>query len=246
MEQQVYIRMAASEDTHWWFVARRSILHKFLSTYLKLPEHAWVLEAGCGTGGNLNMLGKFGKVFAFEPNEEARKLALQRGHYDIRIGQLPHDIPFDENTFDLVTALDVVEHVEDDRSCLQALWNQLRPGGWLLLTVPAFQFLWSDHDKIHHHRHRYNKHQLEQVVTEAGFTPKHICYFNTFLFPLITIVRLTKTTLNIRNTPEDLLPSPFLNKILETVFKGERSLVGHIPFPFGLSLLMLAQKSRSL
>ena len=242
MEQQVYDRMAADEDTHWWFLARRHIIQVALSQHLELADPARLLEAGCGSGGNLSMLASFGAVSAFEPNPRARELARQRGQYDIREGSLPERIPFPEGSFDIVTALDVIEHLEDARTSLQALWNQLRPGGWLLLTVPAYQFLWSSHDIVHHHKQRYNKHMLLHLVRAVGFLPVHFTYFNTFLFPLGLVTRLAQKCPRLKGANDSLLPPRFINNLLKTIFGLERFLVGRIPFPFGLSLLMIARK----
>lgn len=242
MDRQVYNQMAAVEDTHWWFVARRSIIKEMLSTCVSIPKHAMILEAGCGTGGNLSMLADFGQVSAFEPDTEARRFAGHKGNYDIRAGHLPDQIPFEIEGFDLVVAFDVLEHLEDDTMSLQALWHQLRPGGWIFLTVPAFQFLWSHHDESHHHKRRYNKAHLQAVINAAGFLPSFVSYFNTLLFPVACVSRLTQKILHIQHAQEDRMPPSLINIILRCAFSVERFFMGHAPFPFGLSLMMVAQK----
>ncbi|MCH9013739.1 MAG: class I SAM-dependent methyltransferase, partial [Proteobacteria bacterium] len=155
MDRQVYARMAELEDRHWWFAARRRILTEVLARLVALPAAPRLLEAGCGTGGNLAMLSRFGEVAAFEPDAEARRKAQEKSGFDVRDGRLPGDIPFEPGRFDLVAAFDVLEHVEDDLASLRALHAQLRPGGSALITVPAFEFLWSRHDERHHHWRRY-------------------------------------------------------------------------------------------
>jgi len=242
MDRQIYHQMAAVEDTHWWFVARRTIIKTILSTCVVLPEKAQILEAGCGTGGNLSMLTDFGEVSAFEPDTEARKFAGLKGNHNIQAGYLPDKIPFGMGRFDLVTAFDVLEHLEDDKTCLLALGDHVRPGGWMVLTVPAFQFLWSKHDELHHHKKRYSKRKLLNVTQAAGFLPHFMSFFNTFLFPVAFVSRLAKKILNTQNTQEDKVPPAIINNILLRVFCMERFFIEHIPFPFGLSLIMVAQK----
>jgi SAM-dependent methyltransferase len=243
MDHQVYRRMAAIEDEQWWFVARRRILASVLSSQSGLPRPARILEAGSGTGGNLRMLSWFGQVMAFEPDSEARALARRRGPFDVRAGWLPDEIPFDPGSFDLIAALDVLEHLDDDEAALRALAAQLRSGGMLLVTVPAFPFLWSKHDDEHHHRRRYGRKVLVDRVFGAGFTPIYVTFFNTFLFPLVAGVRLCKAAFGLHGMPDDTSPPHVVNRSLTAVFASERHLLGRVRFPFGVSLLLLARKA---
>lgn len=242
MERQVYGRMAELEDGHWWFLARRRILRETLRRYARLPARPRVLEAGCGTGGNLAMLADFGQVSAFEPDAEARRHAAAKGAFEVRDGRMPHDIPFEADSFDLVCAFDVLEHVDDDLASLRALGQRLRPGGWMLLTVPAFPFLWSRHDETHHHKRRYLKAQLLARAREAGVVPVRLTYFNSLLFPLIAGVRLVKNLFGIDGGDDEAVPPLPLNRLLGAVFASERHLVGRLPLPAGVSLLMLARR----
>lgn len=245
MEREVYVRMAELETKHWWFVARRRILAEVLTRSIDLPPGARILEAGCGTGGNLAMLAHFGEVAAFEPDTEARCLAGEKGDYDIRDGSLPERVPFEPGQFDLVAALDILEHIEDDSSSLRALWAQLCPGGVALITVPAFDFLWSRHDLRHHHKRRYAKAGLIRQVTAAGFAPIMVTYFNSLLFPLIVGARLGKKILRLDDAEDDAMPSGLANCILYALFASERHLVGRVPLPLGVSLLVIARKVRA-
>ncbi len=243
MKPHIYTQMAAMETSHWWFVGRRRILTDVLMTYTELPNTSQILEVGCGTGGNLSMLSQFGQVSAIEPNDQARQLASQKGGCEIRRGSLPHDIPFDPQAFDLISALDILEHVPDDVTSLHFLRNYLRPKGWLLITVPAFSFLWSTHDEDHHHKRRYNKTQLQRIVQEAGFSCVVVTYFNSLLFPLAASIRLMKKVLGLNELNEQMALPAHINELLTYTFSSERYVIRNWPLPVGLSLLLLARRS---
>jgi SAM-dependent methyltransferase len=245
LEQQIYSQMAAIQGEHWWFVARRRILAAVLHRHVRLPDGARLLEAGCGMGGNLPMLADFGQVSAFEPDTGARQIVSRESGLEILDGRLPDAVPFEAESFDLVVALDVLEHVDDDLASLHALRRKLRPGGWVVITVPAFSFLWSTHDEIHHHKRRYRKEDLLRLVSAADLAPVKATYFNTLLFPAIALVRLAKNLL--RNDKPDgaALPSNPINRLLTALFASERHLVGRIALPVGVSILMLARRAEA-
>ena len=242
MERQIYDQMAQLQDAHWWFVARRRILSQMIARKVGLPESPRILEAGCGTGGNLAMLARFGQVAAFDPDADAVSFASGKGDFDIRQGSLPGEIPFADDSFDLIAALDVIEHVDDDRACLSALVTRLRPGGWALVTVPAYGFLWSQHDVSHHHKRRYVKRQLIELAGTTGLQPVFTTYFNSLLFPLIAAARLLQGLRPAKNGDDVNATPKALNGLLEAVFASERHLVGRLPLPAGVSLMMLAQR----
>lgn len=245
MEKDFYYQYAAMEDKHWWFIGRRRILDKVIRQ-LNLPSNAKILEAGCGTGGNLQMLARHGQVEAMELEETARTFANQRQVTTVKAGSLPDKIPFENEKYDLIVAFDVIEHIDDDVAALEALRTHLKPGGWLVLTVPAFQFLWSHHDDINHHRRRYNLKGLQQVVRKADFAVHYSTYFNTFLFPVVAAVRNAQKLLRIDNKSQissDLtLPSAPVNKFLTFLFATERHLINKFRLPFGVSALLVGHK----
>lgn len=202
---------------------------------------ARVLEAGCGTGGNLPLLASFGPVSAFDASEQAIAFARRRDLGDIAAGTLPDGIPFGTAEFDLVAALDVLEHIEADRAALRALVARIRPGGLFVATVPAFRFLWSRHDVLHHHYRRYRRDELLRLARDSGLEPLVLTYFNTLLFPPIAGLRLLGRLLG-RQGGDDALPARPVNSVLEWLFGLERHLVGRIRLPIGVSLLVVARR----
>lgn len=235
MDRSAYASMSAQEGGHWWFVARRAILDMLIRNRIAPPHGARILEAGCGTGGNLAMLARHGSVDALEYDGEARALADAQGVGRIEAGMLPDRIGFDGAHYDLIALLDVLEHVEEDRASLAALRARLVPGGRILLTVPAVPWLWSDHDVLHHHKRRYTLAGLRDVAEAAGLKVESIGYFNSLLFPLAMVMRTAHRLLR-RTAPLDARPSPPVNALLQRIFGWERHLLGRVRFPIGLSL----------
>ena|SRR5947209_1439904 len=139
----------AVDEHHWWYRGRRRVIRAELDK-LVLPPDARVLDAGCGSGRTLQELADYGTVSGIELSEEAAELARARGIGEVRVGRL-EELPWDDDTFDLITCLDVIEHTPDDVVALAELRRVCRPGGWLLVTVPAYQALWSLHDEANHH-----------------------------------------------------------------------------------------------
>ncbi|MBA3909495.1 MAG: SAM-dependent methyltransferase [Rhodobacter sp.] len=242
MERSVYDRMNELEATHWWFVARRSIIASLVERHLPKGPASRILEAGCGSGGNLQMLGEFGQVDAFEYDSGARAHAKDKSGLDIRFGALPDQLPFDDRRYDLIGLFDVLEHVEADTASLSALADRLDASGKILVTVPAFPFLWSKHDLRHHHFRRYTRASLTEAARQAGLKVSYCSYFNSFLFPLAVTARALKR-LTGRETPDDRLPPAWLNAILTRILRAERRVLRGIRFPIGLSLAAVLEKA---
>jgi SAM-dependent methyltransferase len=242
MDKELFIQMSELEDHHWWFSGRRDIIRHVIGS-LALPKVAKILEIGCGTGGNLSMLSEFGEVSAMECDETARTLVELNRKISVSKGCLPDDIPFKPAQFDLVVLLDVLEHLDDEIACLKALSGTMAEGAYCIITVPAFPFLWSDHDREHHHRRRYRMRSLKEVFERSGFQMRYGTYFNFWLFGVIAGIRLFARVLPKRRTGADMtMPSPFINRTLNRIFTSEEHLIGKFRLPFGLSLLAVIQK----
>ncbi len=238
MERAVFERMAEQDSRHWWFVARRRILSALIEREVRLPADARILEIGCGTGHNFQMLGQFGRIDAIEIDEGARALASRRLGREVGTAPLPELSGIPDGTYHLIALLDVLEHIEEDEASLASIKRKLAPGGRILLTVPANQWMWSAHDAAHHHHRRYSKRRLARVIEGAGLRPHRISYFNTLLFPLAAAARIVGK-LTGKKESDDQMPSGPVNSLLGTVFGLERHLVGRVPLPAGVSLVAI-------
>ena len=244
MERKVYEQMAQLDQRHWWFTARRRILAELIERVARPPKDARILELGAGTGHNLAMLSRFGKVEASELDPIARELASERLGREVKEAALPDLSMFPAGSYDLIALLDVLEHVPDDKGSLAAIRTRLKPGGALLLTVPANPWMWSAHDVAHHHHRRYRKGEIERLGKAAGFEIELLSPFNSLLFPPIAAVRLAGK-LTGKDDSDDAMPGALVNRALDTVFGLEKSLIGRVPMPFGVSLVAVLRRPRS-
>jgi len=240
VEREIYDRIRSLETDHWWFVGRRAVLGSELSR-LNLPPAADIVEVGCGTGGNLPLLQRFGAVRAIEPDDDARRHAAETTSLQVERGFLPDRLPYLPASFDLVCAFDVIEHVDGDAEAVAGLGNLARPGGWIVTTVPAYQWMWSRHDELHHHKRRYTLRAYRSLFEKAGLQVKRATYFNTALFGPAVAQRLLKKALKI-NSADDAMPSPGVNRLLAGLFSAEAGWLKRSNLPFGLSILLIARK----
>lgn len=238
MERAVFDRMAELDQVHWWYVARRKILADLIAREAGLPDPARILEVGCGTGHNFGMLARFGRVDALEIDAAARALASDRLGHPVGDSPLP-DLPgVPDGAYDLIALLDVLEHVDNRPESLASIAAKLAPGGKILVSVPAYQWMWSAHDRAHHHKLRYSKKGLRRDAEAAGLKVDKIGYFNSLLFPLAAAVRIAGKIAG-KSSSDDTLPSRPLNALFEKIFSLERHLVGRVPLPAGVSLFAL-------
>lgn len=230
--------MLEVDEHHWWYRGRRRILHAELER-LPLPAGAQVLDAGCGSGRTLQELERYGEVRGIELSEEAAEVARQRGHGEVLIGRI-EELPYADHSFDLITCLDVIEHTPDDRVTLTELRRVTVPRGWLLVTVPAYQALWSGHDEANHHFRRYSRRTLRAAALQAGWEVERMTSFNSLLLPPAAAVRLAqqRRPSNGGETTDLHLGPPWLNGALEAPLRLEARWLGRgRSLAAGLSLM---------
>jgi len=236
---RAYTATHIEEDRHhWYFQGRLAVLLGVLERVLPAPPLR-LLELGCGTGNVLGALGRFGEAVGVELDPQLRDVGRAAG-LDIRAGALPDDIPIAEGWADAVLLLDVIEHLDDDLGSLRAAARFVRPGGAVIVTVPAYGWLWSAHDVALGHRRRYTARGLHRLMETAGFHVERLGYFNSVLFPAIAGVRLVKRLTGDRNHDLHRPPAP-VNATLTRLFALERHVVVTPGLPFGSSVLAVAR-----
>jgi SAM-dependent methyltransferase len=226
------------EDRHWWYRGRRRVLERTIDG-LGLPPRARVLDAGCGSGRNMVDFARWGTVTGVELSEAAAEAARGRHVGEVVEGSVL-EMPFAPASFDLVVCLDVIEHLQDDRAALRELRRVLAPGGALLVTVPAYQWLWSGHDVVNQHHRRYSRTTLRQAAQDAGWECERTTHFNSLLLPVAVTLRALDR-LHARATESSLdlwVPPAPLNWLLQQPLNLEAALIGRGgTIPAGLSLL---------
>jgi 2-polyprenyl-3-methyl-5-hydroxy-6-metoxy-1,4-benzoquinol methylase len=245
MDAALYDELHRVEQTHWWFQARRQIVWSLVRRYVSgIPSRRLrVCELGCGTGGNLAAMADTHDVVGVECSPQALAYARQSLGDRVRYGRLPHEIDLLPASFDVVLMTDVLEHIEDDEASATAAVQLLRPGGVLVATVPAYQWLYSPRDAHHHHFRRYGKSQFAELWKQTDAQTVLLSHYNTLLFPPAAAVRVLSKWLPRRSTPGDvLIPPPLANTVLSRVMRSENHLLGRLPLPFGLSLIGVVRK----
>jgi SAM-dependent methyltransferase len=242
MERVVYDRMAEYADRHWWYRARREVLADLIARRIRPPAGARILEIGCGTGPNLDMLARFGTVDAVEIDPEARAIASRRLGRPVLDAPLPELAGIEPGAYDLVALLDVLEHVERDREALVAIASKLKPGGRILIAVPAHPWMWSAHDVVNHHKRRYTKRTLRAVIGAAGLKLHWMGWFNSILFPLAAGARLAGRVVR-SDDSGDKLPAAPVNALFERLFRLERYAIGRLPLTPGVSIAAIVSAS---
>ena len=239
MERFVYEQMAALDQRHWWYCARREVIAALIRRLVRPPAGATILEIGCGTGHNFEMLGELGHVDALELDDQARSIAEKRLGRGIMSAPLPELAGVPENHYDLIGAFDVIEHIDDHHAAIASIATRLKPGGKFVMTVPAHQWMWSAHDTVNHHKRRYSKRSLKQLIEKSPLKLEALGYFNSLLFPVAIAERMASKALG-KDGGDLELPSAPLNAALKRTFAAERHLIGRVPLPPGLSLFAVA------
>jgi SAM-dependent methyltransferase len=241
------------EDLHWWFASRTRALNAVMEPLLLQTPNCRLLDVGCGAGNMIHHLSHYGKVKGLEIDERPVKVARERG-YDVDLFDVTDPMPFDDNSFDAVTALDVIEHNEDDMAILTDTYRILKPGGYIIITVPAFMWLWSHNDDINAHVRRYTARKIKQKLSQTGFKVKRVTYNNFFVFPMAAALILLRRSSNAK--PElashhldeeeyqvEMEPaSAPVNAVLTVVGQVEAALIRLVNLPVGTSLIAVGQK----
>ena len=252
MKSDFYEEYFHHENTHWWFRWRFDLIGDVVGSLTRGKSDVKILDAGCGTGQMTKLLEGYGDAVGLDLAPEAINYAKIRGVKNLVQGSITEP-PFEPGSFDLVVSLDVIEHVDNDMQILAGLLDIVRPGGHLVVTVPAFQMLWSEHDEINHHKRRYRVPQLRHLVQEAGFEVTRITYCNTTLYLPVLALRKGKAFLrklrgasSTPNPESDLVFYPKLvNEALYQVMRLENRIMRGRDLPFGVSILVVAQRPAS-
>jgi len=237
-----YGRMSDAEETQWWYAGMRAISMALLSPALAgRPAAARILDAGCGTGHNLRHLARFGRAVGVDLSDDALRFCRIRGAAAAKAGLLA--LPFPDATFDCVTSFDVLYHrwVADDRAAVAELTRVLRPGGVLLVRVPALRALWGAHDEAVHSRHRYTRGEVKKLLRAAGLEVVRASYGNTLLFPLLAARRTLDRITGRHGSDVAFLPAP-LERAFRALLEVEARLVRVVSLPVGASVFALARR----
>ena len=245
MRTEEYQRIHDLEETYWWHVGRKSVVRSILNKLTKSDPRLKILNVGSGTGGTIPLLREFGKVTNLDPSLEAIQYCVQKGYRGV-VRSLGENLPFKKESFDLVVALDVLEHIEDDEAALDEWMRVLKPGGRMFLTVPAYQWLWSSHDESLHHFRRYTASGLHKLMNMVGAKVVERSYAIVFSFPLILAYRFLTSVLPLKRSSKPrssyvILPKIF-NSLLVQLLRVEALVLRVMNFPFGTSVAMAAQK----
>jgi SAM-dependent methyltransferase len=231
------------EESHWWFKGRRKLIEDTLESIFGKDKKLTILDFGCNSGFFVEQLRKKGhETFGTDVSEESVEYGSAKGIKKLFVVKDKEKLPFPDSSFDVVMALDVLEHIENDLEALNELKRVVKPEGSIIVAVPAFPFLWGIQDEVAHHFRRYTKSSLRKLFLDAGLSIKRITFFNFTLFIPIAIVRMIAKIFPPKRGSDFELNNNFTNKILTKLFVFETQVLKKINFPWGISLLMIARK----
>jgi SAM-dependent methyltransferase len=230
------------QKKHWWFITKKKIVLDMIDRYLTKKDNIRILDIGCGSGLMLNALEEKGQTYGLDMSNDAIRFSKEIFTGEVRKGLLPDEISYEENFFDLITALDVIEHVDRDVDALKVIHSRLATGGKAVITVPAYMFLWTSFDVANEHKRRYTLKELNVKLIQAGFSVEKISYYNTLLFPPVLVVRMLNNLLNRDGASDADMPSKLINFILMKIFGLEKYILRFVNFPFGVSILAVVRK----
>lgn len=246
MRLDLYKDLYKKEDCYWWHVGRRMFVNSLLQQKIAKRENLRILDVGCGCGRLMEDLKKYGEVFGFDIAPEALSFCSQRGLTNLARADLDKPLPYEDSSFDLIIALDVLEHVEKDLFALSEIYRILRPGGFFLLSVPAHPWLWSYWDEIIFHKRRYERGELKDKLEQAKFQVLRLSLAHALIFlPTILMRKLRKIIFSKqqKEATSDFIPLPnFLNRIMIMGYWLENQIFKRTNIPFGLSLMAFVQK----
>jgi SAM-dependent methyltransferase len=252
MERRYFEEYYFHERNHWWFKVRLLILNDLIRYHVFNKKPLKILNAGAATGATSLMLKDFGYVTSLEYDKDCAVFLSSLLNDEVVNASLT-DLPFSDNSIDLVCAFDVIEHIEDDHKALTEIFRTLKPDGMLFLTVPAFEMLWSNHDVINMHYRRYTAKALRKLVSDVGFEIKFESYFNFILFIPVLLYRSIVKFLFFKNKYnnsgsdfEVFKSNEFSNSFFYRLFSLERFFLSRgVRFPFGVSLAIIVRKPKS-
>ena len=241
MEAHHYPLLYQVEEIHWWYVGRRRIIQSLVEKICATLDNPnpRILDVGCGTGANLKMLAGFGSAEGVDISPQAVDFCRERGLDSVKLGAI-EELPYENDSFDLVTALDVVEHLDDDVAGLREMRRVLRRDGRLLLFVPAFMFLWGVQDDVSNHRRRYTLPSLLKAVEAAGFSVEWSSYANISFFLPVLLVRSVMRWLGLRADTEYGINISLMNGLFSRLFAAERFVLKDGRLPLGVSAVCIA------
>lgn len=242
MQKALYSEMFLQEKTYWWHVAKRRLVQQEIKNSQINLQDKIVLDVGCGTGAMMEEMQKFGgNVFGIDGSDESITFTQKRGLKNIQKVNLEQPLPLKDSSYDYLICLDVLEHIENDHQLVAEFYRILKPGGKLLLTVPAYQFMWTYWDEVLGHKRRYRKANLIKLLKSANLKVTRASYFYSFLFPVAFVFRHVKEIFKSEKSDFVQIPN-FLNQLLLLVCALERAVINYFPIPVGLSIYIQAEK----